>query len=83
LVHSLQGALKFNELSNAIIHLFHSFVLREAHTPLIGDVIHTTLSLCVFTACATDLLTFKACNGELVLSKSIIRINMEKRSENE
>jgi hypothetical protein len=58
LVHSSEGALQLDKLSNAIIHLLHSFILCEAHTSLVGDVIHTTLSFCVLTTCATNLSTF-------------------------
>lgn len=56
MVHSLEGTLPLDELGNAVVHLLHSVVFCEAHTPLVRDVIDTTLGFCVFTACPTDLL---------------------------
>lgn len=51
----LQGLLKFDQFSDAVVHFLDGVVLGESHAPLVGDVVDTTLGLSVLTTGAAHL----------------------------
>lgn len=51
----LEARFELDELGYAVVHLFHSLVLGETETPLVGDVVDATLGLGVLATGAAYL----------------------------
>lgn len=48
------GLLELDHLKDTVLHFLDGLELRQAHAPLVGDVVHTALGLGVLTAGACE-----------------------------